>query len=121
MKSTLIVLAIALASGLLVASGAVAQQVGSNRQIDVLGPEYNDLDLRSASSGGQAESEMFLGEAGASATSHRQIDVLGPEYNDLDLRSEGSAEQAETGEMVPAGSSEGVDIMGPDYRGGFIP
>jgi len=78
MKSTLIVIAIALASGLLVASGAGAQ-------------------------------------------SHRQIDVLGPEYNDLDLRGASSAEKAETGEMVPAGSSEGVDILGPDYNRGIFP
>ena len=118
MKSTLIVIAIALASGLLVASGAGAQY---HRQIDVLGPEYNDQDLRSASSGVQAESEMFLGETGAEATSHRQIDVLGPEYNDLDLRGASSAEKAETGEMVPAGSSEGVDILGPDYNRGIFP
>ena len=120
MKSTLIVIAIALASGLLVASGAGAQY---HRQIDVLGPEYNDQDLRSASSGVQAESEMFLGETGemVSGGSHRQIDVLAPEYNDQDLRPAISEEKTETGEMVPAGSSQGVDIMGPDYKRGIFP
>ena len=83
MKSTLIVIALALAAGLLVAPGANAQ---THRQIDVLGPEYNDLDLRPAGSVGQAESEMFLGETEAWGTSHRQIDVMGPEYTDPDLR-----------------------------------
>jgi len=118
MKSTLIVIAIALASGLLVASGAMAQ---FHRQIDVLALEYNDLDLRSASSEGKAEIEA-LGETGEiTGTSHRQIDVLGPEYNDLDLRSAGSGEEAGTEEMVPAGSSQAVDIMGPDYRRGVFP
>jgi hypothetical protein len=54
MKSTLIVVALALASGLLVASGALASEGWEHRQIDVMGPEYNDQDLRPAASVGQA-------------------------------------------------------------------
>ena len=134
MKSTLIVIALALASGLLVASGALAsqtygemvtqdQQVGARHQIDVMGPEYDKTSsLDSAAAGGTATLEL------APAASHRQIDVMGPEYRDLDLRSAIPGGQAqsemflgETGEMVPAGSSQGVDILGPDYNRGIFP
>ena len=116
MKSTLIVIAITLASGLLVASGALAG-------IDVMGPEYAAPYLRSAISGGQAESERFLGETGemASAASRHEIDVMGPEYTTPDLRPAFSGGQIETGEMVPAASGHGIDVLGPENNRFIFP
>jgi hypothetical protein len=151
MKSTLIVIAVALASGLLVASGAVAgegccvtgpqaQQVGSRHGIDVMGPEYTDPDLRgieelspvdsppapwsdemapAGASGKQAET----GEMAPAASRH-EIDVMGPEYTDPDLRGIEELSPVDSppapwsDEMAPAASSSprhGIDVMGPDY------
>ncbi len=117
MKSTLIVIAVALASGLLVASGALAQQGWEHRQIDVMGPGYANPDLRSAISGGQAESEAFLPETGemVPAASRHQIDVMGPEYTNPGLHSATSGGEAEL-ELAPAASGNKIDVMGPDYR-----
>jgi hypothetical protein len=122
MKSTLIVIAVALASGLLVASGALAgeagwgtgpqaQQAGFRHEVDIMAPGlYTTWDLGSAISAGQAET----GEM-APAGSRREIDVMGSEYTTWDQDSAISAGQAETGEMVPAGSRHEIDVMGSEY------
>jgi hypothetical protein len=128
MKSTLIVIAVALVSGLLVATGAMAgegccvtapqvQQVGSRHGIDVMGPEYTDPDLGPAISGGQAET----GEVAPAASRHG-IDVMGPEYTNPDLGWMEELSPADSPpapwseeEMAPATSSHGINVMGPDY------
>ena len=129
MKSILIVIAVALASGLLVASGAMAseeccvmgpqaQQVGPRHQIDVMGPEYNTTpSLDSAVPGGAETLEM------APAAPRHEIDVMGPEYTDPDLRGIEELSPVDSppapwsDEMAPAASSpsHGIDVMGPDY------
>jgi hypothetical protein len=110
MKGTLILIAVALASGLLVASGAMAgegycvtepqaQQGGSRHQIDVMGPEYNMTpDLDSAVSGEQAET----GEMAPAASRH-EIDVMGPEYTNPDL---GWMEELSPADSPPASWSD---------------
>lgn len=107
MKSTLIVIAVALASGLLVASGALAgeagwgtgpqaQQAGFRHEVDIMAPGlYTTWDLGSAISAGQAET----GEM-APAGSRREIDVMGSEYTTWDQDSAISAGQGGGEEMT---------------------
>jgi hypothetical protein len=114
MKSTLIVIALALASGLLVASGALAseeycemvpqaQQVGSRHQIDVMGPEYNKAPSLDSAAAGGADTLEF-----APAGSRHQIDVMGPEYSATPSLGSAISGGVETGEMVPAGFGHGI-------------
>ncbi len=120
MKS-LIVIAVALASGFLVASGALAddeccvpgpqhQQVESRHQIDVMGLEYDKTpSLDAAAAGGANTPEI------APAAPRHGIDVMGREYNtEPGLDSAVSGVRGETGVMVPAASHHG-DVMGPEY------
>jgi hypothetical protein len=122
MKSTLIVIALALASGLLVASGALAsqtygemvtqdQQVGARHQIDVMGPEYNKTpSLDWAAAGGIATLEL------APAAPRHGFDVMGPEYSATPSLGSPISGGVDTGQMVPAGSGGGIDVMGPEYN-----
>ncbi len=122
MKSTLIVMAIVLASGFLVASGAMAndeccvpgpqaQQFGSGHGIDVMGPGYNTTpSLHAAAAGGAATQEF------APAAPRQGIDVMGREYNatpSLDAKISGGAA---TGEMAPAGYNKDINVMGEEYE-----
>ncbi len=129
MKSTLIVIALALASGLLVASGAMAQEClgcnvtgtqaqefGSRHGIDIMGPEYNATpSLDAAAAGGAATEEI------APAGSRNQLDVMGREYNETPSLDSAISGGATTGEMAPAGSGHGIDIMGREYEKFLFP
>jgi hypothetical protein len=133
MKSMFMAFAIALASGLLVASGVMAgeevgvtgaqsQQEGSRRQVDIMGPEYTTWDLDSAISAGQGgtqemapanASDLFRDEG----ATRRQVDIMGSEYTTWDLDSAISAGQGGAQEMAPATSSRPqVDIMEPSTQ-----
>jgi hypothetical protein len=74
MKSTLLVIAVALTLGLLVASGAAAQQAGSDRQIDVMGPEYNKTPSPDSAVAGGAKTPEI-----APPAPRKGIDVMEPE------------------------------------------
>jgi hypothetical protein len=122
MKSILMIIAVALASGLLVASGAMAgeqgwvtgQQKGSRHEVDIMAPGlYTTWDLDSAISAGQAGAQE-MAPAGAF---RREADVFEPGYNTWDLGSAISAGQAGGEEMAPATSSRPqVDIMEPSTQ-----
>ncbi len=129
MKSMLIVVALALASGLLVASGAMAQEceqcnvmgpqaqdVGSSHGIDVMGPEYNATpSLNAAAAGGAATEEI------APAGARQQLDVMGREYNETPSINSAISGGAETGEMAPAGYNNKIDVMGQKYEKFLFP
>jgi len=118
------IIAVALASGLLVASGAMAgeedwvtgaqaQQQGSRHEVDIMAPGYTTWDLSSAISAGQAGAQE-MAPAGAS---RRQVDIMGPGYTTWDLSSAISAGQGGAQEMAPATSSRPqVDIMKPSTQ-----
>jgi hypothetical protein len=137
MKSMLIAIAIVLASGLLVASGAEASggncvTLPQGHRVDIMGPQYNS-GLFPVVQAGRSESELFPSQAAemVPAGSGQGVDILGPQYNSGLLpstpRSEGRME------MIPAGAEAGggycviapqarrVDIMGPHYNSGLLP
>jgi hypothetical protein len=80
-----------------------------------MGPEYTTPGLRSASSGGQAET----GEMVPAASGH-EIDVMGPEYTTPGLRSATPGGEAEL-ELAPATSGDKIDVMGPENRRFIFP
>jgi len=112
MKSTLIVIAVVLASGLLVASGALAgeggwvtgpqaQPAGSRHEVDIMAPGYNTWDLDSSIAAGQGGGEEMTPP------------ISSPQQGNEELSPAGSAPQEGSEEMAPAGSSSHEEYVTP--------